>query len=50
LGYHQASANDDVLQTFLSTIPADRNKAAARELAGKISDPAKREKLLGKFQ
>jgi hypothetical protein len=50
LSYHETSGNDEVLHTFLSKIAADRNKAAARELAGKISDPVKRQKLLDKFE
>ncbi len=44
--YNEASGNDEVLATFLESWEARRNKDEARELAAKISDSERREKIL----
>lgn len=48
--YHETSENDDVLIGFLGGSDAYQNKDKAIELAGKISDPAKREEILNRFK
>lgn len=48
--YHEASGNNDVLSSFLESWPARQNKEQARILAGKISDPKRREEILKKLQ
>lgn len=50
LRYRGNDGNDDALQAFLSKLDPKTNPAEARKLAELISDPAKREKLLGKFE
>ena len=44
--YHESSGNDEVLATFLESWQVRQNKEQARELAGKISDQERREKIL----
>lgn len=48
--YHDASGNNDVLSSFLEGWPARQNKEQARILAGKISDPKRREEILKNLQ
>ncbi len=48
--YYESSGNDDVLVGFLDKSSTWDNKDEARELAGKISDPAKREEALKKLK
>jgi hypothetical protein len=48
--YHEASGNNDVLSSFLESWPARQNKEQARVLAGKISDPKRREEILQNLQ
>ncbi len=48
--YHEASGNNDVLSSFLEGWPARQNKEQARVLAGKISDPKRREEILKNLQ
>lgn len=48
LRYSEDAGNDDVLQSFLSTL--DPMNKAARKLVEKISDPLKRENLLRRFE
>jgi uncharacterized protein with PIN domain len=50
LHYRENDGNDDALHAFLSKLDPKTNPAEARKLAELISDPAKREKLLGKFE
>ena len=44
--YNAASGNDEVLATFLASYAARENKAAARDLAGIISDETRRAHIL----
>ena len=44
--YSAASGDDEVLATFLASWAAKSNKAAARILAGKISDETRRAEIL----
>ncbi len=48
--YRDSSGNDDVLTGFLWQTNLRDNKDEARELAGKISDPKKRDELLERFK
>jgi hypothetical protein len=48
--YHESSGNDEVLGAFLEDWPARSNKEASRALAEKISDPARREKILSQLK
>ena len=48
--YHAAAGNDDVLGVFLESGAARSNKEAARPLVEKISDPARREKILERLK
>jgi cell fate (sporulation/competence/biofilm development) regulator YlbF (YheA/YmcA/DUF963 family) len=48
--YHEASGNNDVLSSFLESWPVRQNKEQARVLAGKISDPERREEILKNLQ
>jgi hypothetical protein len=50
LRYRESDGNDDLIDAFLSELDPKTNGAVARELAKIISDPAKREKLLRKFE
>jgi hypothetical protein len=49
LRYHEASGNDEVLVSFLSSGAAHANKDKARELAARISDAARREEILENY-
>lgn len=46
LKYHDETGGDDVLIGFLSERNSRQNKEEARKLAGKISDPVKRDEIL----
>ena len=48
--YHAAAGNDDVLGAFLESNAARSNKEAARPLVEKISDHARREKILERLK
>jgi gas vesicle protein len=48
--YHATSGNDDVLIGFLEGGSVQKYPDKAIELAGKISDPAKREEVLNRFK
>jgi hypothetical protein len=48
--YNPTSGNDDVLTSFLGGVHPKDHKAQAYALAGKISDPKRREEFLRKFQ
>lgn len=49
VSYHDASGGDEVLVEFLNNTDRGTNKEAVRELAGKISDPKSRERILKRF-
>ncbi len=49
LKYHESSGDDDVLTGFLDKAQTFQHTDEARELAGKISDPKKREEALEKL-
>lgn len=44
--YHESTGNDEVLASFLDGWSIHSNREAARDLAGKIRDAEKREKIL----
>ncbi|MEO5914165.1 MAG: hypothetical protein ABIS50_08030 [Luteolibacter sp.] len=48
--YHEASGNDDVLVGFLSNGPGYHHKEEARILAGKITDPKRRDEILNELK
>jgi hypothetical protein len=50
LHYRRSDGNDDTLHAFLSKIDPKPNKAEARKLAENITEPAKREILMRKFE
>lgn len=50
LRYRESDGNDDALHSFLSHLDPSKNRAEARKLAETITDPAKRENLLRRFE
>ncbi len=48
--YHETTNNDAVLSSFLEGWPARENKEQARMIAGKISNPERREEILKNLQ
>ena len=48
--YNPNSGTDDVLTSFLGGVHPKDHKDQAHDLAGKISDPKRREEFLKKFQ
>lgn len=50
LEYHAGSGNDDVLAAFLESFAAHSNLTRALTLAREISDPKRRDEILGKLQ